>query len=89
MAQQPVVDEDASQPASDSPVQQGGGHRRIDAAAQPANHPVVPYLPAQPRYGIGDEVAGRPGTGAAANLTDEVVEYGHPVRRMLHFRVKL
>ena len=68
LPQQPVVDEDAGQLVADRLGEQGRDDRRIDAAGQPADHPVV----ADPLRMLGDrlrdEVARVARCPAAADL---------------------
>ena len=47
--QQAVVDEHAGQLIADRPVDQGGGHRRVHPAGEPAQHPLPADPPAAPR----------------------------------------
>ena len=42
-AEQAVVDEHAREPVADGPLHEGGGHRRVDPAGEPAQHPLVAH----------------------------------------------
>jgi hypothetical protein len=44
LAQQAVVDEDAGELVADGPLHERGGDRGVDAAGQPADHPLVADL---------------------------------------------
>ena len=60
LAQQAVVDEHAGEPVADRLVHERGGHRRVDAAREPAHRAPVADLRADPRGGVGDERLHRP-----------------------------
>src|SRR5207244_5287391 len=49
-AQEAVVDEDAGEPLADGALDEGGGHRRIDAAREPADDAPGPYPLADARH---------------------------------------
>ena len=42
-AEQAVVDEHAREAVADGPLHEGGGHRRVDPAGEPAQHPLVAH----------------------------------------------
>ena len=72
--QHAVVDEDAGQPIADRAVDEQRRDGRVDAAAQPADHPPVADLRADPRGRLLDERRHRPVAGAAADVVGEVAE---------------
>ena len=72
--QHAVVDEDARQPVADGAVDEQRRDRRVDAAAQRADHAAVADLRADPRRRLLDERRHRPVAGAAADVVREVPE---------------
>ena len=89
LPQEPVVDEDADQPVADGAVYQGGGHRRVDAAAQAAQHPGVAHLPANLLHRGGGEMFHVPIGGAPADAEQEILQHGPAVLGVDHLGMKL
>ena len=81
--QQPVVDEDAGQLVADGALHQCGGHRRVDAAGQPADRATVADLLRGPaRRGLGD-VRCRSSAGAMpGDVVQEAAQHLLAVRRV-------
>ena len=89
LAQEPVVDEDAHQPVTDGAVHQGGRDRRVDAAAQAAQHAAIAHLLADLLDRDRGEVLHVPVGGAAADAEQEVLQDGPAVLRVHHLGMKL
>ena len=89
LAHQPGVDVHARQLVADGPVHERRGHRRVDAAGQPADRPAVADL-ARIRSTcssmIDDIVHVGAGTGP---LVQEPSQHAHAVRRVDDLRVEL
>ena len=88
--EQAVVDEHAREAVADGPLHEGRGHRRVDAAGEPAQHPLV----AHPRARMAATCSsmtfvGRPGGLGAGDLVEEVLEHGLPVLGVEHLGVEL
>ena len=88
-AQQPVVHEHAGQLIAHRAVRQRRRHRRVDAPAQPADHPPIAHLRANLRHRFADKVLRRPIARAAADIPHEVAQQIAAVGRMRHLGVKL
>ena len=88
-AQQTGVDEHADQLVADGLVQQRRHHRGIHAAGQAQQHLVPAHLRAHARDAVVDDVAGRPGVGAAADVAHEALEDAHALLGVGHFGVEL
>ena len=83
------VDEDARELVADGLVHEGGGHRRVDAARQPAQHPLLAHLgPDLLHLGLDDRRHG-PGGGAPAHVVEEVLEHLLAPGRVGHLGVEL
>ena len=87
--QQPVVHEHAGQLIAHRAVRQRRRHRRVDAPAQPADHPPIAHLRANLRHCLADKVLGGPIARAAADVDHEVAQQLAAVGRMHHLGVKL
>ncbi len=61
LAEQAVVDEHAGELVAHGTVHQSSGHRRVDPAGQPADHPAVADLGPDRRDLLVDDVGHRPG----------------------------
>ena len=87
--QEPVVDEDAGELGADRLVDQHGGHRAVDAAGEPADHPALADLGAD----LGDlarlEVRHAPVARQAGNSAHEVADQLAAARRVRHLGVEL
>ncbi len=86
--QDAVVHEDARQPVADRAVKDHRGDRRIDAAAQAADHPSLADLAANLRRRFFDKRRHRPVAGAAADAVGEVAEDLEAALGVDDFRVK-
>ena len=89
LPQESVVDEDADQPVADGAVYEGGGHRRVHAAAQAAQHPGVAHLPANLLHRGGGEMLHVPIGGAPADAEQEILQHGPAVLGVDHLGMKL
>ena len=88
--EQPVIHEDAGEPVADGPVHQRGRDRGVDAAREPADHPLIgPDQLADPGDLGLHEMPGRPVRGDAADLEQEVVEDLAAPRRVRHLGMEL
>ena len=87
--QQAVVDEDAREAVADRPVREQRRHRRIHAAAQPADHAAGRTdLLANALGRFVDEGGHRPVAGASAHAGREVREDARPVLGMRDLRME-
>ena len=84
-----MVDEHAREPVADGPLHEGGGHRRVDAAGQPAQHPLVADRGADRGHLLVDDVGRRPRGLGAGDVVEEVLEHGLAVLGVEHLRVEL
>ena len=88
-AHQPVIDEDAGELLADRLVDEHGGDGGIDAARQPADHPVeatcflILWIISVLKW------RHRPVALAAADLEREIAQKPRAVRRVHHFHVEL
>ena len=89
VAQQAVVDEHAGQLLADGLVQQRRHHRGIDAAREPEQHAALAHLGAHARDGVVDDVARRPGVGAAADVVHEALVDARALPGVRHLRMEL
>ncbi len=89
LAQQAVVDENTDQPIFDRAMNQRRRHRRIDAAAERAEHAASADLVADLFDRSFDEMLHRPVRPAAADTKNKIVEDLTPARRMRDFGMKL
>jgi hypothetical protein len=89
MAQQAMINEHASQLIAYCLVQQRRDHRRINTAGQAQQDLAIPDLLTYARNRVGDDVAGRPVAGAAADVVDETLHDRLPLKRVRDFRVEL
>ena len=80
--QQAVVDEHAGQPVADGPLDEGGGHRGVDAAGQPADRPPVADLRAHGLDRLVDDRRGGPARRDPRDLVQEALQHLLPVRRV-------
>ena len=88
-AQQPVVDEDARQLVADGLVHEQRRHRRVDAAAQRAEHALASDLRADPLDLLLDHRRRRPRGRRVRDVVEEVLQHLHPVRRVHDLGVEL
>ena len=72
--EQAVVDEDAGQLIADGAVHERGGDGRVDATAERADDLAVADLPTQGVDGHLDERRSAPGSGATADVDEEVAQ---------------
>jgi hypothetical protein len=70
-------------------MQESCGDRRIDAARQAADHPLVADRAAELLDRLLGEVAQFPGAGATADGMEEVAQDHPPLGRMSHLGMKL
>ncbi len=89
LAQQAVVDEDAGQLVADGPLHQRRGDRGVDAAGQPADHPLAADLGRTCCDLLVDDVRRRPGRAHPGDVVQEVLEHLLPVRGVQHLGVEL
>src|ERR1043166_6470546 len=89
LAQETVVDENTDQPLFDGPMHQGGRYRRIDTAAQRADHAALADLLAYVSNRSLDEMFHRPRGLTSANTKHEVAENLFAAWGVRHFRMKL
>ena len=89
LAHQPVVDEDARELVADRAVHEQRRHRRVDAAAQPADDLAVADLVADARDLLLDDRRRRPRHVAAADVAQEALEDVLPVGRVDDLGVEL
>ena len=89
LPQQPVVDEDARQLVADCLVHEHRGDCGVDAARQRAEHALPPHLRADAVDLLLDHRRRRPGGRRRGDLVEEVLEHGHPVRRVDDLGVEL
>jgi hypothetical protein len=89
LTEQTVVDEDAGEPITKSPVDQGGGDGRIHPPAEPAHGAAVSDLGADRLHGLVDKRFDGPGSAAAADPVDEVGQDPIAVFGVDHLRVEL
>ena len=83
------VDEHARELVADGLVDEGGGHRRVDPARQPAQHPLAAHLgPDLVHLGLDDRRHGPPG-GTPAHVVEEVLEHLLAPGGMGHLGVEL
>ena len=87
--QQPVVDEHAGEAVADGPLHERGGHGRVDAAGQPAEHPLVAHRGLDGGDLLLDDVGHRPGGLEAGDVVEEVLEHRLAVLGVEHLRVEL
>src|SRR3989442_14889879 len=64
---------------SPTALHQQGGHRRVDAPGEPADHPLAPHLGPDPLDLLLDHRRGRPAHVAAADVLEEGLEDGGAV----------
>ena len=89
-AQQPRIDEDATQPIADRAMDQRRGHRGIYAAGESHQDPIVRADARANLGGLGlDHVRHRPVAGLAANPEHEVAQDLRAARRVDHLRMEL
>ena len=88
-AEQAVVDENAGELIADRLVQERGGDRRIDAAAQSEHDFLFAHLSPHALAGFLDERAHRPIHRAVADVKDKILQDLLPARRVRDFRMKL
>ena len=86
---QPVVDKYTGQLVADGPMGQRGGHRRIHAPAQGANHTFLADLLTNLLHCRIHIRLHCPGRLAATNVVDEIPNDLGSFRRMNYFRMKL
>ncbi len=80
LAHQAVVDVHAGEPVADRPLDERGGHGRVDTAGQAADRvPAVTDLALDRLHLLLDDVDHRPGRAAARDLQQEVLEHLLPV----------
>ncbi len=89
LAQEPVVDEHTGELVADRLVHEQRGDGGIDAAREPADHPLATDLGADPLHLLLDHSGRSPGRLRARDLVQEVLEYLLPVRRVHHLRMEL
>jgi len=89
LAQQPVVDQDAGELPRDGLGQKRGGHRRVDPAREPADHPIVPHAAAHRFDRLLGEMPQAPRARATAYPGEEVLQDLGPQRRVGHLGVEL
>ena len=90
LAQQPVVDEHAGQLVADRPLHERGGHRRVHAAGQRAEHPRVDR-PARgsARPASSTTLVGGPVGLEAGAVAEEVLQHPLPELGVHHLGVPL
>ena len=88
LTQQAVIDEDAGEVFADRFMDQHGGHRRIDAAGQAAQHTPLPHLLADAFDRLAAEGRHGPVGFEAGDLVDEVGQQLCAVGRMDDFGMK-
>ena len=89
LAQQAVVDEDAGQLVADRALDQGGGDRRVDAAGQPADRPLVADLAADRLRPAPRRCCPWSSLAAAGDVVQEALEHQLAVLGVQHLRVPL
>ena len=89
LAQQARIHEDAVEVLADGPVQQHGGHRRVDAARKPEHDLVVAQFLLQLAHGGLYETLRGPLLPAAADTHDEILQQVRAVGRMVNLGVEL
>ena len=87
--QQAVVDEHAGEVVADGALHQRGGHRGVDAAGQPAQHPLVADRGLDGGDLLLDDVGHRPGGLEPGDVEQEVLEHPLAVLGVEHLRVEL
>ena len=89
LAHQAVIDEHAGELVADGLVGEQRGHRGVDAAGQPADHPAVAHLLADPRHLLLDHRGGAPGHVAAGDVAQEGLQDLGAVGGVRHLGVEL
>ena len=89
LAEEPVVDEHAGEAVTDGPLHEGGGHGGVDAARQPAHHPLVADRGRDLRDLLLDDAGHRPGGLQAGDVEEEVLEHGLALLGVEHLGVEL
>ncbi len=89
LAQQAVVDQDATELRADGPVQEGRDDRRIDPARQAANHPIGPDAATNLLDRLLGKIAEPPRAVALANVGQEIGQHRFAQRRVGHFGMEL
>ena len=84
-----MVDEDAGELVADGALDQGGGHGRVDAAGQPADHPVAAHLGPDGSDLLVDDARGGPRRPAAGDVVQEPLEHRLAVAGVQHLGVEL
>ena len=87
--EEPGIDEDAGELVADCPVNQGGGHRRIHASRQPADHGGIAHHVPDLLDGLLDERPGRPVRITPADIEEEVRDDLPSSRRVGHLGMEL
>src|SRR5881396_617606 len=88
-AQEAIVDEDAGEPLADGTMDERGGHRRVDAAREPADDAPGAHPLADARHPRLGEAAHRPLGLRTAHAQHEVAEDLLPVDRVRHLGMEL
>ena len=84
-----MVDEHTRELVADGFVHEQCGHRRVDAAREPADHPAAPDLRADPLDLLLDHGRGCPRRRRARDLVEEVLQQVLAVRRVHDLRMEL
>ena len=84
-----MVDEDARELVADGALHERGRHGGVDAAGQPAQHPLVADRGPDGGDLLLDDVGHRPGGLGAGDLVEEVLEHGLAVLGVEHLGVEL
>src|SRR5204863_5522402 len=83
-AQEAVIHKDTGELIAHGTRDQRGGHGAVDAAGEGADYPPGTYLGFDARDAFGDDVTGRPRSGAATDALEEVIDNSRALRRVDH-----
>ena len=89
LPQHPGVHENICQPVSHCPVHQNRRHRRVHAAAEPADRPLIAHLLANRRRGFFNECRPTPLRLRLAHLEEKIPQQLGSALRMVYFGMEL
>ena len=89
LAEEAVVHKHAGELTADGLVQQGGGHRGVDAAGEPENDAPLSHPAPNVGHGMRDKVLRGPVLPGFANLHEKIADHVHPALGVEYLRMKL